>query len=78
MDLRYVLSLGMILSAVFVWAMGMAYVCNIHTLGYFLAMQVSSAAAGGWLPVALGLALLGRPSDLPGLPRPGPTPVWPN
>ena len=41
MDLRYFLSLGMILSAVLVWALGAAYVWNIHTLGYFIAMQVS-------------------------------------
>ena len=40
MDLRYFLSGGMILSGIFTFLFGIAYDLNIHSLGYFIAIQV--------------------------------------
>ena len=40
MDLRYFLSGGMILSGIFTFLFGIAYNTNIHSLGYFISIQV--------------------------------------
>lgn len=40
-NLRYFLSLGMLLSGVFTYVVGLAKVYNIHNLWYFILMQVS-------------------------------------
>ena len=40
MDLRYFLSGGMILSGIFTFLFGLAYNTNIHSLGYFISIQV--------------------------------------
>lgn len=39
-DLRYFLSIGMILSGVFTMLFGLAKVWGVHTIGYFLFVQV--------------------------------------
>ena len=41
MNLRYFLTIGTLLSGVSVYLLGMAKVYNIHTLWYFMAVQVS-------------------------------------
>ena len=40
MDLRFYLSGGMILSGIFTFLFGLAYNTGIHSLGYFIAIQV--------------------------------------
>ena len=40
MDLRFFLSGGMILSGIFTFLFGLGYDLNIHSLGYFLTIQV--------------------------------------
>lgn len=40
-NLRYFLSLGMLLSGLFTYVVGLAKVYNIHNLWYFILMQVS-------------------------------------
>ena len=46
MDLRYFLSLGMIMSGIFVFMLGFAKVLGVHSIGYFIAMQVSRTQYG--------------------------------
>ena len=46
MDLRYFLSLGMIMSGIFVFMLGFAKVLGVHSIGYFIAMQVSRTQCG--------------------------------
>ena len=41
MDLRYFLSLGMILSGFFTFLFGLAYFANIHSLAFFIVIQVT-------------------------------------
>ena len=41
MNLRYFLSLGMILSGVFTFLFGFAKTINVHSIYYFIAIQVS-------------------------------------
>ncbi|XP_043206038.1 glucose-6-phosphate exchanger SLC37A2-like isoform X1 [Amphibalanus amphitrite] len=50
MDLRYFLSGGMALSAVFTALFGLAYVWEIHSLAYFLIIQIACGCvqASGW------------------------------
>jgi len=50
MDLRYFLSGGMILSGIFTFLFGLANNVNIHSLGYFIAIQVilGMFQATGW------------------------------
>merc|ERR1719189_2712463 len=50
MDLRYFLSLGMILSGVSTWLFGFSYTVGIHSLWYLLAVQVVTGMfqATGW------------------------------
>ncbi|XP_037093608.1 glucose-6-phosphate exchanger SLC37A2-like isoform X3 [Pollicipes pollicipes] len=50
MDLRYFLSLGMLMSAVFVWLFGAAYYWNVHSLAFFIIIQVACGIfeASGW------------------------------
>lgn len=50
MNLRYFLSLGMILSAVFVFLFGLAYYLEIHGIAYFIAIQLFGGAfqTTGW------------------------------
>merc|ERR1719460_1970409 len=50
MDLRFYLSGGMILSGVFTFMFGMAYNIGIHSLGYFIAIQIilGMFQATGW------------------------------
>ena len=40
MDLRFYLSGGMVLSGIFTFMFGLAYNVGIHSLGYFIAIQV--------------------------------------
>lgn len=50
MDLRYFLSLGMILSGIFTFLFGIAYNAGIHSLWYLLAIQIALGMfqASGW------------------------------
>ena len=41
MDLRYFLSLGMIFSGFFTFLFGLAYFANIHSLAFFIVIQVT-------------------------------------
>jgi len=58
MDLRYFLSLGMIISGIFTFLFGFAYNANIHSLWYLLAIQVSLGMfqATGWPGVVTVMA----------------------
>ena len=40
MDLRYFLAMGMILSGLFTFMFGLAYAANIHSLAFFISIQV--------------------------------------
>lgn len=40
-NLRYFLSLGMLLSGVFTYVVGLAKIYDIHNMWYFVLMQVS-------------------------------------
>eukprot|EP00092_Neocalanus_flemingeri_P014087 GFUD01015196.1.p1 GENE.GFUD01015196.1~~GFUD01015196.1.p1 ORF type:complete len:522 (-),score=116.80 GFUD01015196.1:456-2021(-) len=50
MDLRYFLSMGMIISGIFTFLFGFAYDAGIHSLWYLLAIQIALGAfqATGW------------------------------
>merc|ERR1719348_1491988 len=50
MDLRYFLTLGMMLSGVFTFLFGFAFYYNIHSLAYFIFIQVALGLfqASGW------------------------------
>ena len=41
MDLRYFLAMGMICSGLFTFLFGLAYAANIHSLAFFISIQVS-------------------------------------
>ena len=55
MDLRYFLSLGMIMSGIFVFMLGFAKVLGVHSIGYFIAMQVSGTSQCGNFMIFLSL-----------------------
>ena len=44
MNLRYFLSLGMILSGVFTFLFGLAFYTNIHAIAYFIVIQFIAGA----------------------------------
>jgi len=58
MDLRYFLSLGMIISGIFTFLFGFAYNAGIHSLWYLLAIQVTLGMfqATGWPGVVTVMA----------------------
>ena len=41
MDLRYFLSLGMLFSGIFTFLFGLGYDAGIHTIAYYISIQVS-------------------------------------
>jgi len=58
MDLRYFLSLGMIFSGFFTFLFGLAYFANIHSLAFFIVIQIITGAfqASGWPGVVTVMA----------------------
>lgn len=58
MDLRYFLALTMLGSGLFTWAFGVAYFWQIHSLAYFIVIQIVCGVfqAGGWPGVVAVMA----------------------
>ena len=58
MDLRYFLAMGMICSGLFTFLFGLAYAANIHSLAFFISIQIITGAfqASGWPGVVTVMA----------------------
>ena len=58
LDLRYFLSMGMILSGVFTYLYGIAFYYDIHSFWFFFVVQVAAGAAQstGWPAVVAAVA----------------------